>query len=279
MKVTALIKLIRLYYSLPLSAGLTVIVMYLTGPSLATLPPALPWACLALFLIIAGAYSLNDLCDITSDRINHPQRVLVRGHFSMRAAKILAIVLFLTGNLCAACCNTGYWIGLILVCAGLIVYDLTSKRLGVFKAVLVATLTSSLYPLAFTLGGLPATERARTLWFHMIWFFLTALAYEMYKDILDTKGDRTIATRASHDRQQLWYQRLAPWTVLVSTVFLIPPAVLGYCQWIYLIAVLDAIVCALVALRSSVRGAIIWLYASVVIVTLGSFLDLLVFGI
>ncbi len=79
MNIKALLQLIRLHYSLPLSAGLTVIVMYLTGPSLSTLPADLPWACLALFLVIAGAYSLNDLCDITSDRINHPQRVLVQG--------------------------------------------------------------------------------------------------------------------------------------------------------------------------------------------------------
>ncbi len=279
MKVTALIKLIRLYYSLPLSAGLTVIVMYLTGPSLAALPPALPWACATLFLVIAGAYSLNDLCDITSDRINHPQRVLVQGHFSTHGARLLAIILIIAGNLCAVACNVAYWLGLILVTGGLVFYDLTSKRLGVFKAVLVATLTSSLYPLAFTLGGLPTTERARTLWFHMIWFFLTALAYEMYKDILDTKGDRTVATPASHDRQQIWYRRLAPWTVLIGTIFLIPPGVLGYCQWIYVGATVAAIVCALVALRSNVRSAIICLYASVVIVTLGSLVDLLVFGI
>ena len=279
MKIKALVQLMRLYYSLPLSAGLTVIVMYLTGPHLSALPTTLPWACLGLFLVIAGAYSLNDLCDITSDRINHPQRVLVQGRFSARGARTLSMVLFIGGNLCAARCNPAYWIGLILVCAGLVFYDLTSKRLGVFKAVLVATLTTSLYPLAFTLAGLPATPRAHTLWYHAIWFFLTALAYEMYKDIRDTRGDRTVGTRASHDRQQLWYRRLAPWIVLIGTVFLIPPAVLGYCRWIYVAAVVSAIACALVALRSRVRGAITCLYVAVVIATLGSLLDLLVFGL
>lgn len=269
----ALLKLIRLHYTLPLTGGLVVIALYAAG-SWGALPTCLPWACLSLFLMLAGTYSLNDLCDIKSDRINHPQRVLIQGQLSTRTALVSSVTFFALSLLCAMLCHAPFLLGMVLLGAGLVAYDLFSKSLGFFKAVLVALLATALYPLALSLTGFSTDTRTRTLWFHPLWFFLTSLAYEMLKDIRDIKGDRLAETNAPSHIQQRWYHRLYPKIIWISTIFLLPPYLLGYCHTIYLFAITGAIASALFATKASTKNAIHALYLAVVLVTLGSLLDL-----
>lgn len=71
---TAIIKLIRPYYSLPLTLGYIIIVSYLTACDLAPIRQPLIFASCSLLLAMSGAYALNDLCDIGIDRIITPNR-------------------------------------------------------------------------------------------------------------------------------------------------------------------------------------------------------------
>ena len=97
MRYPPLLKLIRLHYSLPLMGGFVVIVMFLSDGNLYPVSGLLIRACLSLFLVMAAGYSLNDLCDIDTDRINQPTRVLVKADVSSRFSLCLAVFCFLIG--------------------------------------------------------------------------------------------------------------------------------------------------------------------------------------
>lgn len=279
MKYLALLKLMRLHYALPLSSGLAVIVYYVVGGHRDALPPYLPWACLSLFCMIAGAYVMNDCCDIASDRINHPQRLLVTGSLSRSSALVASGLFFLGGLPMALPCPPASRLVIILVGIGLIGYNLYSKRVGILKDFWVAILATSLYPLALTLVNTADSMRVRVLWFHPIWFFCTTVAYEMLKDIGDAPGDQAMHPVKSHYSAQPWFHQLYPKIIGLSLFFLLPPWLLGYCGWIYFVAMSGALLCGIIAMRASTRRAIQCLYMAVVLVTLGSLMDLYRLGV
>ena len=45
-------------------------------------------ASLSVILVMLGGNAMNDLFDVESDRINHPNRPLVTGRISLKSAKI-----------------------------------------------------------------------------------------------------------------------------------------------------------------------------------------------
>ena len=96
--ITALIRLMRLYYSLPLSAGLIVITAYITGGNLDSIDSSVTLAFAALCCVISGGYVLNDVCDIAVDAINAPQRMLPRRKVPRKTALAFSIILFVIGR-------------------------------------------------------------------------------------------------------------------------------------------------------------------------------------
>jgi 4-hydroxybenzoate polyprenyltransferase len=279
MSVPPLLRLIRLHYSLPLMAGFAVIVMYLTDGALHPVAGRLVTACLSLFLVMAGGYSLNDLCDMATDRINHPTRVLVSAELSRSFALWLTLSSFLAGVVLAALCTWAFCLGIGLVIAVLIFYDLYSKTLGIFKDILVAGLATSLYPLAYALVGPGSSARARTLLIHPVWFFLTALSYEMLKDIRDIKGDQATAPAGGMRHSgRPWFRTLRHVPLLAGALLLPLPYVLGYCRWVYLVFILMAFYCVVRTVLSKTKPALHYIYVEVALVTLGSWLDLLICG-
>lgn len=276
----SLFKLVRLHYSLPLVGGFVVIVTYLTEGELQPFFPILSKACLSLFLVMAAGYSLNDLCDIATDRINHPHRVLVRADISRIFALCLALCCFLVGILLAAVCNNLFCLGVGVVIGVLVFYDLCSKGLGIFKDILVAGLVTSLYPLAYALVGPSGSVRAKTLLIHPIWLFLTTLSYEMLKDIRDIKGDQATApAKGMHHSARPWFKSMRNVPLLAGALLLPLPYVLGYCRWIYLAFSVMALSCVTRAILSRIEVALRYIYIEVALVTLGSCLDLLICGV
>ena len=77
--IVSLLRLMRIYYSLPFAAGFVVIVAYMKGGDLNPIYQKTVIALGALFCIIAAGYVLNDVCDITADKINCPRRPLAAG--------------------------------------------------------------------------------------------------------------------------------------------------------------------------------------------------------
>jgi geranylgeranylglycerol-phosphate geranylgeranyltransferase len=280
MSLPPLLRLIRLHYSLPLMGGFVVIVMFQNDGDLYPVSGLLIRACLSLFLVMAAGYSLNDLCDMATDRINHPTRVLVKGDISPRYCRYLTVLCFLGSIFLAALCNLSFCLGMLLISAALIFYDLFSKRLGIFKDILVAGLVTGLYPLAYALVGPGSSARAKTLLIHPVWFFLTTVGYEMLKDIRDIKGDQATApAKGLHHSAQPWFQRMRNVPLLAGALLLVLPFAWGYCQWVYLVFAVVAIYCAIRASLAKTRAALYYIYLEVALVTLGSLLDLLICGV
>ncbi len=275
----SLLRLTRPHYSVPLSGGLIVIVAYVTGGALSGVGTPLIIAVMSLYCFLSAGYVLNDVCDIRYDRINSPRRPLPGNRISRRAALTTAIVLFAVGIGLATLCGIYFFTLLAWVATGLVVYDVYSKRWGLFKAILVALLTTSLYPLAFALAQAADTPRLNVLVIHPVWLFLTTLGYEMLKDIRDIKGD---ALAACPHRSSLYTRPGALlWAKAIpaaASLLTLLPYALGYCREIYLISALAAMGLVAAAIRLPPASAIPYVYASVFVVTAGSLADLWVYG-
>lgn len=276
----ALIRLMRLYYSLPLSLGMIVIVAYIVGGDLVSVGYSLIMAFLALCCSISAGYVFNDVCDVAIDAINCPGRVMPSGRVSQRVALTWSITLFVAGLILAIFSGWQFLLVLSIIVAGLILYDIYSKRIGLFKDILVAVLVTSLYPLAFTLAKPVETSVLKSLYIFPIWLFLSALSYEMLKDIRDIKGDtygtqKPVSTYCHSRRFEVSARIIA---VLASTITILP-FLLGYCKQIYLACSIIAILLALLSLRFPPGKAIRFIYAEVFLITAGSLVDLMVFGV
>lgn len=277
--ITGLAKLLRLHYCVPLTAGYAVILMYLTQGSFASLPRAWPLAFASLFCAMAGAYAINDLWDRASDRINHPHRVLIRGDVSPRQAGIAGAVLSGLSLLCAGACGLRFVIVMVCIALSLLIYNRWSKQWGLLKALWVAMMVTSLYPMAWALAGPGQGARVRTLWIHALWLFLTGLGYEMLKDIRDVEGDAAAGHRdKAMLRTRPWYRMLLRVALISGGLIVLLPFLLAYCQWVYGVIAVCAVLLALAASFAPIKTALACVYAEVVLVTLGSLADALVFG-
>lgn len=274
---TDLLRLMRPHYSLTLSAGLLVIGLYVTGGR----PQWAPWltAVAALACVLAGSYIMNDLCDTAIDRINAPRRPLAAGRINRKTAQSLAIALIAAGLLIAAFVTSAFMIVLTAVTAGLAQYNRYSKRLGSLKNVAAALLACSLYPLAFAMAEPIPGPRLKALAIFPIWLFLTALSYEMFKDIPDMAGDGLVTHPIFPNySEKPWFAPAARTILIKASAIALLPWALRFCGWIYLLLVLAALAAAVIAVRQKPIIAIRLIYLHVVLITLGSLLDLLLLG-
>ncbi len=273
----ALLKLMRLYYTLPFAIGFVVIVLYLRDGNIAAVSSSLALGVAALFFTIGGGYVLNSICDIRADIVNCPVRVLTLEKAGKINASIFSIILFIAAMVCGAFVSWRFCTGIVLISLGLIFYDLFSKRIGFFKDILVALLMISLYPLAFLFSEPVDGPRLNVLFIHPAWLFFTAMGYEMLKDIVDIRGDE----RISRYSVAIWSK--APWFNIMARVFImiggilaLLPSLLWYCQWIYLVAAIIAATIAALSCRVRPQIAIRFIYLEVVLVTLGALLDIII---
>ncbi len=274
-----LIRLLRLHYCLPLTAGYGVIVLYLTQGQHQSLRGTWPLAFVSLFCVMAGGYALNDLWDQASDKINHPQRVLITGQVSPFIAGFSAVVLFALSLFCAGACGLRFLAIMGPVALSLLIYNRWSKQWGILKAMWVAMMVTSLYPLAWALAGSGIGVRVKTLGIHAVWLFLTAMAYEMLKDIRDVKGDAVAGSQAGAIvRTRPWYRLVLRSVLMGGAVMVLVPFVLGYCKWVYGVVAACAAVLACAASFAPLKIALACVYIEVVLITLGSLADALVFG-
>lgn len=278
--ITALIRLTRPYYTIPLSCGLIVIGLYIAGGEFRLIGAGtLLTAFVSLLLVLSAGYTLNDVCDIPVDVINSPNRMLPKGQVTPETALASAGILSGCGVGLSVFCGWKFFLVLVFITIGLIIYNLYSKKMGLFKPVLVAVLTTSLYPLAFSLAEPSFTPRLRSLYIFPVWLFLSSVGYEMLKDIRDIRGDSTVRTADGKSYcckpHFLWAAKV----ILVTASLLTPvPYLLGYCGRIYLASSLLAIVLAGLSLMHKPATAIYFVYAEVFLIAAGSLADLLVYG-
>ena len=275
--IPALIRLMRPYYSLPLSCGLVVIAAYVAGGDFASVGLLFIPAVGSLFVVISGGYVLNDVCDRTVDAVNRPNRALPSQKITPRAAMITSVILFAAGLGVSVFCGLKFFGVLALVVAGLVLYDLYSKKMGIFKNILAATLTISLYPLSFALAEAVSTPRLNALFIFPVWLFLTTVGYEMLKDIGDVKGDSIRKSNRGYCEHPA-FLTAARGIILAAALLSILPYILGYCRVLYLGFSIVTIGLAGWSLWLPPEKAIRPVYADVFLITVGSLADLLVFG-
>ena len=198
---------------------------------------------LAVVLIAAGGYVINDYFDVKIDRINRPDEVIVTRTVSKPAAMRLSIALSGVGVACGLGCaailhsSLTLWIIFIIVPGLLWFYSSSYKRQFIVGNLIIALL-AALPPILVALANIACLEaRYGTLmpyltlphdllaWlggFAMFAFLLTWIR-EIIKDMQDQMGDRELEC---HSMPVVWGDR---WTkVFVTCLILLTLAVIGH---------------------------------------------------
>lgn len=137
--------------------------------------------------VTAAGNVLNDVLDVEGDRVNHPDRPIVRGEWTVSEASMLCTGLFAAGGLfIVPLLNFAPLLGVIyLVAVGaLLGYEYRLKARGFTGNGLVALLTG----LVFLYGGTAVGDPLTAVPFAVM-AFLATLSREITKDIEDMGGD------------------------------------------------------------------------------------------
>jgi geranylgeranylglycerol-phosphate geranylgeranyltransferase len=273
-----LLRLCRLYYVFPMSSILPLTIWYAAGDAISDELGATLCATIALALVIAGGYVLNDVCDRQVDRVNAPRSPIPSGRVHPRTAAVWAGLLLLSGLATASLCRWQFLAALAVVAIILVFYDLTSKHLGVGKQLTVALLMTSYYPLAFAQAGSTASSRVLTLAIFPVWIFLTSFGYETLKDIRDIPGDLAVSVKPT------WVQRrprlalgVARAAVIAGAVVLLGPGFAG-CGCVYMSIIPGAILLAIWSTLLPQRQAVMAIYGEFVLVGVAATADIMILG-
>lgn len=141
------------------------------------------------FAVCAAGNIVNDIRDVSTDRISHPKRPLPSGTISIRTATRLAWALHIVSLVAAALVNL--WVlGVAIVLTSLLLaYNFRLKRVPLAGNVTVAVLSG----LPFLCGGLTVDPAATFAlpgpWPAVVFAFFMHLAREIVKDVEDVSGD------------------------------------------------------------------------------------------
>jgi geranylgeranylglycerol-phosphate geranylgeranyltransferase len=146
-------------------------------------------AAMAAALLNGWGNLVNDLTDIRSDSINHPERPLPSGKIKVPEAYLLAATVLILAVLLSLFASVTAFLILTAAAIMLLVYSLLVKGIPVLSAVWVAVLTGMVFIYAGSLAGsyslfqfnLVNSAALFAFWFH--------LARELVKDLADFSGD------------------------------------------------------------------------------------------
>lgn len=148
------------------------------------------WAAFSIIHIITTtSMVINDLFDIETDSINHPERPLIKGTVTQDEAEILTTVLLMLvpiiGSLCLPVNAAPFW---FLASWTIFFYTPILKRWFLIKNMTCATVVSATVPfVALSLNSL-TTNIFVALTTQTI--FMASMYIELLLDITDIKGDK-----------------------------------------------------------------------------------------
>jgi len=143
------------------------------------------YASIAAGLLGAAGNIMNDLVDLKSDVINHPDRGLPSERVSIQNARIFLLVCLSLSLMALAALSPNHWV----------VYGFSALLLGTYNWILERTplfgnlAVSLLVGLAIVFGALQVGFSSTVLVASGFAFF-TTLAREIVKDVADMEGDR-----------------------------------------------------------------------------------------
>jgi len=164
-----------------------------TGSSGALWRPALP-LCAAAMTAAAFGNVINDLADIKSDRVSHPNRPLANGTMTPRAAAMFSAALAASSLACALAASAFHFAAALAPLLLLALYSKYFKRTRIWGNIIVAGLVA--YALLF--GSLPRPE-TKILILPAVLAFLLNFCREIVKDVQDAEGDRRAGWATSAD--------------------------------------------------------------------------------
>jgi geranylgeranylglycerol-phosphate geranylgeranyltransferase len=167
-----------------LMAGVAVALGFWLGHSVTPLPSLL---LLVLVAVAATAFGnvVNDLRDIETDRVSHPERPLITHAMSVRGAIVYALFLAGAAITLAFLVSPVHGIAATVPIAVLTAYAFLFKRTPFIGNVVVGSLVA--YPLIF--GSLGSSQIQR-LYIPAVLAFLLNFSREIIKDLQDAPGDR-----------------------------------------------------------------------------------------
>lgn len=230
----------------------------------------------SLFFILCAGYLMNDVCDITYDLKNTPEKVFIGKIIVRPVAKYIVVALFIAGFGVSIFVNTWYVGIVVIVSVGLATYNLFSKKLGMLKDIIISLIVISIYPLslALTSGGNQSPRRSSLLIFP-IWLFLTIMAYEIVRDIIDAPGDGLAAESSvplkGNSRKS---RKTALILAFCGLPFALLPFVFKMCGPLYLWGFLGAavVLCCAMFLRIELLSKALFL--EILLITVASLLDI-----
>jgi len=141
-------------------------------------------ASIAASFVTAAGNIVNDIFDIETDKISHPNRVLVLGVLSKKEAWYLYLSLNFTSAFISASLNPILLVIVFITTFLLFVYSLYLKKLPLVGNIVIAFLTG----LAFIYGGFASGNPVAAI-VPAVFAFLINLIREIVKDIQDIEGD------------------------------------------------------------------------------------------
>ena len=160
--------------------------------STATLARDKPWLlAIAAMLIAAFGNAYNDICDLPADRVNRPDRVLVRGDLDMTLAMRLAGWCLALGLMLAAYAFVNALILAVTVATVLFLYDRNLKFQPLVGNAAIATICGA--TVAF--GAMAGAQWNRQVVILIVCAFSLTLVRELSKDIQDVEGDRAMGAK------------------------------------------------------------------------------------
>jgi 4-hydroxybenzoate polyprenyltransferase len=232
----------------------------------------------SLFFILCAGYLMNDLCDIKYDLKNRPEKVFIGKIITRSSAQYASFVFFMLGLTLGIFVNIWYLGVIVFVSAGLAIYNFFSKRLGILKDIIISLIVILIYPiaLALTAGG-NQSLRQSSLFIFPIWLFLTVMAYEIVRDIVDVPGDSRATTSPfplNNDSQKT--RKTAVLLAFGGLPFAFLPFIFKMCGTLYLGGFLGAtfVLCCGVFLRIELLSKALFL--EILLITVSSLLDIVV---
>ncbi len=147
-------------------------------------------ASISVFLVTSGGNIINDIVDIETDRVNHPQRPIVTGRISTGAAKAAFSLFFAVAVVVSGIFISLYALAVVILAEAFLgLYETRTKKMGLTGNVMVSVLVG----LIFIFGGIAVNSIGKML----ILFAMATLANlsrEIIKDIEDIEGDVDRAT-------------------------------------------------------------------------------------
>lgn len=141
-------------------------------------------ASIAASLVTAAGNIVNDIYDVESDKISHPNRVLVLGMLSKKEAVYLINLLNIVAIIIASRLSEILFLLVILSSVVLFLYSFYLKKLPLVGNIIIAFLTG----LTFIYGGFAANNPMAAI-VPAVFAFLINLIREIVKDIQDVEGD------------------------------------------------------------------------------------------